>query len=115
MQKDDLGAVQAKKAAKVLMGAYRRQKKKSWAAVALRYGLTKTRCYRIAHETLRPNPATDKALMRAILRENDAVHHPKALLRAIRKIAIPFLEARMQSPTHLYTRGGKPWKGWGRK
>lgn len=115
MQKDDLRVVQAKKAAQILMRAYRRQKKnkKSWAQVAKQYGLSnKGRAYMIAHGKLNPNPVRDRALMRAVLRECDAVRHPKMLLRFIRKVAVPFLERHQQSRTHLYERGGKPWKGW---
>jgi hypothetical protein len=109
---DDLETVQSKKAAKLLMGAYRKLRVKSWAKVGERYGLTKTRAYRIAHETLRPNAKTDVVLMRAIARECDAVKRPAMLRRFIRKIAVPFLESRQRSRTRLYARGGQPWQGW---
>ena len=97
----------------LLRRAYRKQKRKSWQRIAKRYGLAnKARAFMIANGQLRPNPIKDACLMRAVSRELDAVQHPKAMLRFIRKVAIPFLESRQRSRTRLYLRGGKPWEGW---
>ncbi len=100
---------EAKKAAKVLNRAYARLKVKSWQKVADRYGLdNKARAFSIAKGTLRPNPAKDAQLLRAVLRESDARRAPKKTLRLIRKIAVPFLAARQCSRRKVYGRNGEP-------
>jgi hypothetical protein len=78
--------------------------------VAERYGLSKVRAYRIAHETLKPNPQKDEVLMRAITREMDARRRPVALRRLIRRIGLPFLEKRQRSTIGIYGAGGRPVK-----
>ena len=109
MLKDDLSPVWRKKAAQVLNRAYKRQRgKKSWARVASRYGLTKNHCYDIAKGRRRPNPETDAALMRAVLRESDAARAPVKMRRAIRRVALPFFEKRQRSKSGLYGAGGRP-------
>ncbi len=103
---DDLAG---KKAAKILNRAYRRQKRKSWARVAERYGIAnKGRAYLIAHGKLTPNPAKDRELMRAILRECDANRAPRKTLKLIRRIAVPFLARRQRSTRRIYAHGGRP-------
>lgn len=109
MLKDDLAPTWAKKAAQVLNRAYQRQRgKKSWARVATRYGLSKNHCYDIAKGRRQPNPETDAALMRAVLRESDAARAPVKMRRLIRKLAVPFLEKRQRSKSGLYGAGGRP-------
>jgi hypothetical protein len=103
MRKDDQSTVQA---SKFLQVAYRRLK--SWSKVAKRYGLSnKARAFKIAHGTLRVNAKCDSKLL-----EEMEMLRTKNFRRFIRKVAVPFLEAHQQSPTHMYLRGGKPWKGW---
>lgn len=109
MRLDDVDDLEARKAATVLLRAYRRQRVKSWAKVAARYGLAnKARAYRIAHGTLRPTRAKDGELLRAVLRESDAVRAPKKTLRLIRKLAVPFLANRRRSRRRIYGRNGQP-------
>jgi hypothetical protein len=108
MQKDDLAPVWAKKAAQVLNRAYRRLKVKSWGKVAAKYGLSKSKAYMIAKGQRQPNPETDAALMRAVLRESDAARAPVKTRRLIRRVALPFLEKRQRSKRGLYGAGGRP-------
>lgn len=98
----------ARKCRLVLLAAYKRQRVKSWARVAAKYGLSKSRAYMIAKGERRPNPETDKALYRAVLRESEAVRAPKKTRRLILKIAVPFLARRQRSGRRLYGPGGKP-------
>lgn len=101
----------ARKAAKILNRAYRRLKRKSWARVAERYGLSKAKAYEIARGRRRPNPEADRVLMRAILRESDAVRCPRKTLKLIRRIAVPFFARRQRSRRGVYARGGWPVGG----
>jgi len=106
MRKDDLDDLVTAKAAKLLRRTYRRQRVKSWSKVAARFGLTKARCYRMAHGTLRVNVRTDHQLLRALLREDETRRAPVKMRRLIRKIALPFLARRQRSASQLYTHGG---------
>lgn len=108
MAKDGLQDAVARNAAKLLMGAYERQKQKSWAALAKRYELNKARCYRIAHGTLKPNPAKDLALMRALSREGDIAKRPVKLRRLIQRIGVAYLAKRQRSSIGIYGAGGRP-------
>lgn len=99
---------ESKKAALVLRRAYRRLKRKSWQKVAERYGLAnKGRAYLIAQGQLRPNPAKDAALLRAVLRESEATRAPVKMRRLIRRVAVPWLAARQVSKRRVYRAGGK--------
>jgi len=109
MPKDDLQVVLAKKAAQLLNRAYRRQKRKSWAALARRYELgNKGRAYMIASGKLKPNPQRDRVLLNAVAWEFDARRHPVTLRRLIRRIGLPFLAKRQPSSIGIYGAGGRP-------
>jgi hypothetical protein len=109
MPKDDLQVILARKAAQLLNRAYRRQKRKSWAALARRYGLgNKGRAYMIASGKLKPNPERDRVLLNAVAWEMDPRRHPSALRRLIRKIGLPFLARHQPSSTGRYGAGGRP-------
>lgn len=109
MPKDDPTTVQGRKAAQVLKRAYRRMRRPSWARVAARYGLAnKTRAYLIANGELQPNPQSDAALLRAVLREDDTRRRPKTMLRLIRRLAVPWLDRRQRNRAGVYGCGGRP-------
>ncbi len=109
MPKDDLQGVLAKKAAQVLNRAYRRQRRKSWAAIARRFDLdNKGRAYMIASGKLKPNPARDRVLLNAVAWELDPRRRPVALRRLIKRIGLPFLQSRQRSSIGIYGAGGRP-------
>ncbi len=107
MPKDDLQAVLAKKAAQLLSRAYRRQKKKSWAAIARRYDLNKGLAYLIAQGKRKPN-ADNRVLLNAVAWEMDPRRRPVVLRKLIRRVGVPFLERRQTSSTGRYGAGGRP-------
>lgn len=107
-RKDGLRPGEAKKAALLLNRAYRRQKVKSWSKVGAKYGLTKNHCYDIAKGRRVPNPETDAVLLRAVVRESEAARAPVKMRRAIKRVAVPFLEKRQRSKRRLYGAGGVP-------
>jgi len=107
--KDDLQVILAKKAAQLLNRAYRRQKRKSWAALARRYQLgNKGRAYMIASGKLKPNPARDVALLNAVAWDMDPRRRPATLRRLINRIGLPFLARRQRSSIGIYGAGGRP-------
>ncbi len=109
MPKDDLGTVQAKQAAQLLNRAYRKQKHKSWAALARRFELgNKGRAYMIASGKLKPNPERDRVLLNAVAWEFDARRRPVSLRRLIKRIGLPFLQRRQRSSIGIYGAGGRP-------
>lgn len=108
MRKDEQSIIQAKKAAQFLQGVYRRQRRKSWSAIARRYGLSnKARAYMIANGKMKPNPVTDYELLNAVAWEMDPKRRPIALRRLIRRIGIPFLARRQRSRIGIYGAGGR--------
>ena len=109
MPKDDLQVVLARKAAQLLNRAYRRQKRKSWAALARRYELgNKGRAYMIASGKMKPNPERDRVLLNAVAWEFDVRRRPVSLRRLIRRIGLPFLAKRQRSSIGIYGAGGRP-------
>ena len=117
MTKAVLDDPETQKARLVLSRAYGRLRgRKSWARVAARYGLTKGRAFDIANGRRAVNPDSDLVLMRAILRESEAARAPVKMRRQIRRIAVPFLDARQRSAGRVYGPGGRPVSRalWGR-
>jgi len=98
----------SREAALLLMRVYMQSKQKSWTAIGHRYGLTKQRCHRIAHGTLKVNRKTDRKLIRAVKSNKDVVRRPKTVLRLIRRVALPFLAKRQRSSIGIYGAGGRP-------